>query len=52
MSTHAPPRLPPTQMHSPTKPVLVFVSSRRQTRLTALDLITCAGERTARETWS
>ncbi len=32
------------QMHSPTKPVLVFVSSRRQTRLTALDLITFAGE--------
>lgn len=29
--------------HSPTKPVLVFVSSRRQTRLTALDLIShCA----------
>lgn len=26
--------------HSPTKPVLIFVSSRRQTRLTALDLIT------------
>ncbi|KAL7153162.1 hypothetical protein ABFS83_04G147200 [Erythranthe nasuta] len=25
--------------HSPTKPVLIFVSSRRQTRLTALDLI-------------
>lgn len=25
--------------HSPNKPVLVFVSSRRQTRLTALDLI-------------
>ena len=25
--------------HSPTKPVLVFVSSRRQTRLTAMDLI-------------
>ena len=25
--------------HSPEKPVLVFVSSRRQTRLTALDLI-------------
>ena len=25
--------------HSPGKPVLVFVSSRRQTRLTALDLI-------------
>lgn len=28
-----------TQAHSPIKPVLVFVSSRRQTRLTALDLI-------------
>ena len=27
--------------HSPEKPVLVFVSSRRQTRLTALDLIAC-----------
>lgn len=27
------------QAHSPIKPVLVFVSSRRQTRLTALDLI-------------
>ena len=25
--------------HSPDKPALVFVSSRRQTRLTALDLI-------------
>ena len=25
--------------HSPNKPVLIFVSSRRQTRLTALDLI-------------
>jgi activating signal cointegrator complex subunit 3 len=28
--------------HSPTKPVLIFVSSRRQTRLTALDLISYA----------
>ena len=27
------------QAHSPIKPVLVFVSSRRQTRLTALDLL-------------
>lgn len=25
--------------HSPEKPVLIFVSSRRQTRVTALDLI-------------
>ncbi|KAL6867611.1 hypothetical protein ACP4OV_015635 [Aristida adscensionis] len=28
--------------HSPSKPVLIFVSSRRQTRLTALDLIQLA----------
>jgi activating signal cointegrator complex subunit 3 len=28
--------------HSPAKPVLIFVSSRRQTRLTALDLIASA----------
>ncbi|CAG2116212.1 unnamed protein product, partial [Medioppia subpectinata] len=27
--------------HSPVKPVLIFVSSRRQTRLTAFDLMTC-----------
>ena len=31
--------------HSPLKPVLIFVSSRRQTRLTALDLISyCASD--------
>lgn len=31
--------------YSPTKPALVFVSSRRQTRLTALDLISyCAAD--------
>ena len=30
------------QTHSPTKPVLIFVASRRQTRLTALDLIAYA----------
>lgn len=31
--------------HSPVKPVLVFVASRRQTRLTALDLISyCAAD--------
>lgn len=29
--------------HSPTKPVLIFVASRRQTRLTALDLIHLCG---------
>uniref|UniRef100_H2Z647 Activating signal cointegrator 1 complex subunit 3 n=1 Tax=Ciona savignyi TaxID=51511 RepID=H2Z647_CIOSA len=31
------------QTHSPTKPVLIFVSSRRQTRITALDLIAHLG---------
>ncbi len=31
--------VPAVRTHSPAKPVLVFVSSRRQTRLTALDLI-------------
>ena len=30
------------QQHSPTKPVLIFVASRRQTRLTALDIISYA----------
>ena len=29
--------------HSPTKPTLVFVSSRRQTRLTAIDLMSFCG---------
>ncbi|KAG5188657.1 Sec63 Brl domain-containing protein [Tribonema minus] len=36
--------------HSPDKPVLVFVASRRQTRLTALDLISlCAGGDTPKQ---
>ena len=36
--------------YSPRKPTLVFVSSRRQTRLTALDLISmCAGEENPRQ---
>eukprot|EP00026_Physarum_polycephalum_P000144 Phypoly_transcript_00144.p1 GENE.Phypoly_transcript_00144~~Phypoly_transcript_00144.p1 ORF type:complete len:2136 (-),score=361.95 Phypoly_transcript_00144:17-6424(-) len=36
--------------HSPEKPVLVFVSSRRQTRLTALDLITfCVADENPRQ---
>ena len=41
----------PTQVHSPLKPVLVFVSSRRQTRLTALDLITYAAADERPEQW-
>ncbi|XP_025099015.1 LOW QUALITY PROTEIN: activating signal cointegrator 1 complex subunit 3-like [Pomacea canaliculata] len=39
MSTMNKPCFQAIQTHSPTKPVLIFVSSRRQTRLTALDLI-------------
>jgi len=36
-------------MHSPRKPVLIFVASRRQTRLTALDLIAlCASSESPR----
>lgn len=31
--------------HSPSKPVVVFVPSRRQTRLTAIDILTfCAAD--------
>ncbi|KAK3097478.1 hypothetical protein FSP39_009969 [Pinctada imbricata] len=39
MATMNKPTFQSVKTHSPTKPVLVFVSSRRQTRLTALDLI-------------
>lgn len=42
MATMNKPAYAAVQTHSPTKPVLVFVSSRRQTRLTALDLIAYA----------
>jgi activating signal cointegrator complex subunit 3 len=36
--------------HSPNKPVLIFVSSRRQTRLTALDLISyCVADESPRQ---
>ncbi|XP_052242448.1 activating signal cointegrator 1 complex subunit 3-like [Dreissena polymorpha] len=45
MATMNKPTFQAIKTHSPTKPVLVFVSSRRQTRLTALDLIAfLAGE--------
>jgi activating signal cointegrator complex subunit 3 len=40
MMTMNKPTFQAIQYHSPTKPTLVFVSSRRQTRLTAMDLIT------------
>jgi len=39
MATMNRPAFQAIRQHSPAKPVLVFVSSRRQTRLTALDLI-------------
>ncbi|XP_059178780.1 activating signal cointegrator 1 complex subunit 3-like [Physella acuta] len=39
MATMNKPTFQAIKTHSPRKPVLVFVSSRRQTRLTALDLI-------------
>ena len=39
MATMNKPAFQGIKQHSPTKPVLVFVSSRRQTRLTALDLL-------------
>ncbi|XP_071801677.1 activating signal cointegrator 1 complex subunit 3-like [Asterias amurensis] len=39
MATMNKPTFQAIRTHSPTKPTLIFVSSRRQTRLTALDLI-------------
>lgn len=39
------------QTHSPLKPVIVFVSSRRQTRLTALDLIAFAAADQKPQQW-
>ena len=39
MATMNKPAYAAIQSHSPIKPVLVFVSSRRQTRLTALDIL-------------
>ena len=45
MATMNKPTYAAIKQHSPTKPVLVFVSSRRQTRLTALDLISYVSAR-------
>lgn len=39
MATMNKPTFQAIRLHSPAKPALIFVSSRRQTRLTALDLI-------------
>lgn len=43
MKTMNKPAFMAIKQHSPTKPVLIFVSSRRQTRLTALDLFHLCG---------
>ena len=39
MATMNKPTYTAIRTHSPTKPILIFVSSRRQTRLTAFDLV-------------
>lgn len=39
------------KQHSPDKPVMIFVSSRRQTRLTAIDLITILACETNPKMW-
>ena len=39
MATMNKPTFQAIQQHSPEKPTLIFVSSRRQTRLTAFDLV-------------
>jgi activating signal cointegrator complex subunit 3 len=41
MATMNKPAFNAIKTYSPTKPALIFVSSRRQTRLTAIDLIAC-----------
>lgn len=46
MKTMNKPAFMAIKQHSPTKPVLIFVASRRQTRLTALDLIHLCGMET------
>ncbi|ODV95077.1 hypothetical protein PACTADRAFT_44149 [Pachysolen tannophilus NRRL Y-2460] len=43
MKTMNKPSFMAIKKHSPTKPVLIFVASRRQTRLTALDIIHLCG---------
>ncbi|GME80549.1 unnamed protein product [Ambrosiozyma monospora] len=43
MKTMNKPAFMAIKQHSPTKPVLIFVASRRQTRLTALDIIHLCG---------
>jgi hypothetical protein len=51
MATMNKPTYAAIQSYSPSKPVLVFVSSRRQTRLTALDLIAFAAADMKPDQW-
>lgn len=37
--------------HSPKKPVIVFVPSRKQTRLTAIDILTTCAADIQRQRW-
>ena len=51
MATMNKPSFIAIKTHSPTKPVLIFVSSRRQTRLTAFDLVSYCGTEGTPKQW-
>ena len=51
MATMNKPTFAAIRTHSPDKPTLIFVSSRRQTRLTALDLIAYLGAESDPKQW-
>lgn len=51
MATMNKPAFAAIQTYSPDKPVLIFVSSRRQTRLTAFDLVAFLGVRDDPKQW-
>ena len=51
MATMNKPCFQEIKVHSPTKPVLIFVSSRRQTRITALDLMSSLAAESNPKQW-
>ena len=51
MATMNKPAYAAIQTYSPDKPVLIFVSSRRQTRLTAFDLVAFLGAQDNPKQW-
>jgi activating signal cointegrator complex subunit 3 len=51
MATMNKPAYSAIKLHSPHKPVLIFVSSRRQTRLTAFDLVSYVGAEDNPKQW-